>query len=112
MTSIGERAAKAIRNRVAQNDTTLTKELVKITASRKVFLGWERKGWNPNAYFLQQMALQGYDIMWILIGRDLPKPAKDKQAKITERAMCAIEKMGKASHREIDFDYGAEDDNG
>jgi hypothetical protein len=112
MTSIGERAAKAIRNRVAQNDTTLTKELVKITASRKVFLGWERKGWNPNAYFLQQMALQGYDIIWVLIGHDLPEQQKGEHPQITERTMDALARMGQASHGEIDFDYGAEDDNG
>lgn len=111
--TIGERAAKAIRDRVAQNDTTLTKELDEITASRRVLNGWEEKGRNPNAYFLQQMALNGYDIMWILVGRDLPEPAKDKQTQqITERTMCAIAKMGKTSHTEIDFDYGAEDDNG
>ena len=70
MASIGERAAKAIRDRVAQNNTFLKDELRKIDASRRALLSWELKGMNPSAYFLQQMVLQGYDVIWILIGGD------------------------------------------
>lgn len=70
MENIGKRAAKAIRERQKQNGTKLNEELIKVDLSRKVMNDWELRGRNPSAYFLQQMALAGYDVMWILTGQE------------------------------------------
>ena len=70
MPTIGERTAKAIRDRVKKNNSLLKDELRKIDVSRRALLSWELYGMNPSAYFLQQMALEGYDIMWILTGEE------------------------------------------
>ena len=66
--SIGERAAQAIRERVEKNHSTIRDEVRSLDATPKTFYGWEHGNLNPNAYLLRQMALQGYDIMWILLG--------------------------------------------
>lgn len=66
--SIGERAARAIRDRAKQNRIPLEVEAEKVFVSRKVICDWEVHNRNPQAYFLQQMALAGYDIYWILTG--------------------------------------------
>lgn len=66
--SIGERAARAIRDRAKQNGIPVETEALKVYVSRKVICDWEVHNRNPQAYFLQQMALAGYDIYWILTG--------------------------------------------
>lgn len=66
--TIGERAAKAIRDHAKAKGIPIYVECENIGTNRKVYNGWNRNGLNPNAYFLQQMALAGYDIMWILTG--------------------------------------------
>ncbi len=66
--TIGERAVQAIRDRTKKNQTTQELECAKLGISSRVFFGWEKQGINPSAYFLQQMALAGYDVIWILTG--------------------------------------------
>lgn len=68
METIGKRAATAIRERAKQNGAKLEQESLKVDVSRKVMNDWETKNRNPSAYFLQQMALAGYDVVWILTG--------------------------------------------
>lgn len=70
MENIGQRAAQAIRERAKQNGTKLEEESLKVYVSRKVMNDWERRSVNPSAYFLQQMALSGYDVFWILTGQE------------------------------------------
>jgi transcriptional regulator with XRE-family HTH domain len=66
--TVGQRAAKAIRDRAKKNGETLEREADKVYVSRKVINDWEIHNRNPQAFFLQQMALAGYDIYWILLG--------------------------------------------
>lgn len=66
--SIGERTAEVIRDRATQERTTLEVQLQKINVCRKVYGDWKYRGWNPSAYFLQQMALAGYDVFYVLTG--------------------------------------------
>ena len=68
MESIGERAAQAIRERASQNGTRLEEELKKLGILKKSFEVWECGRFSPSAYFLQQMALAGYDVLYILTG--------------------------------------------
>lgn len=70
MENIGKRAAKAIRERSQENGTKLEEESMKIYVSRKVMNDWEIRNRNPSAFFLQQMALSGYDVYWILTGQE------------------------------------------
>lgn len=70
MENIGQRAVKAIRERSKKNGTKLEEESLKVYVSRKVMNDWEIRNRNPSAYFLQQMALSGYDVYWILTGQD------------------------------------------
>ena len=69
MENIGKRAAQAIRKRSKENGTKLEEESMKVYVSRKVMNDWEVRNRNPSAFFLQQMALAGYDVFWILTGQ-------------------------------------------
>ncbi len=66
--AIGERAAKAIRDRAKKNRTTFEAECKKLNFFKKCVEAWEEKGHKPSAYYLQKMALAGYDVIYILIG--------------------------------------------
>lgn len=68
MGSIGERAAQAIRERAKLNGTTKSHEQELLNLTRKTFCSWARGEYDPNAYFLQKMALAGYDVIYILTG--------------------------------------------
>ena len=70
MQSIGERAAQAIRVQAAKKGIPIYEECENIGTSRKVYRDWNKMGRNPTAYFFQQMALAGYDIYWILTGKE------------------------------------------
>lgn len=70
METIGERALQAIRERSEMNKTKFCEECKKINATKQVAINWGSRGLNPNAYFLQQMALAGYDVIWILTGKE------------------------------------------
>ena len=66
--SIGERAARAIKTRVASNGTSLKVELAELSVSYAMFNHWEHGRFSPSAFFLRRMALAGYDVVWILTG--------------------------------------------
>lgn len=68
MGNIGKRAAMAIRERATRNGTTTSHEQRVLNLTRKTFHSWDRSENDPQAYFLQQMALAGYDVIWILTG--------------------------------------------
>lgn len=70
MTSIGERAYEAISLRCKQTGTKKGVEYDKLGISRRVICGWKKQNIDPSAYFLQQMALHGYDVYWILTGKE------------------------------------------
>ena len=70
MENIGKRAAMAIRERAKQNGTKIGAESLKVDVSRKTMNDWEKRNMNPSAYFLQQMAFAGYDVVWILTGEE------------------------------------------
>ena len=63
--TIGQRVAQAIRERTNRK---VKPELVRMDVCLCNFYDWEKGKTNPSAYVLQQMALSGYDIYWILTG--------------------------------------------
>ena len=65
--SIGERAALVIETRAKQKGTSIEVECNTFGGTRKYHFDW-KNGLNPQAYYLQQMALAGYDVIWILTG--------------------------------------------
>jgi transcriptional regulator with XRE-family HTH domain len=67
--TIGERAVKEIKKRAVKNGISLSQEASKIEIGSSNLSEW-KKSRNPNAYFLQQMALAGYDVIYILTGRE------------------------------------------
>lgn len=69
MDKIGVRTAQAIRERAKQNGTSVRQECQKINVLPGNISNWEKGKVNPTAYFLQEMALAGYDVIWILTGR-------------------------------------------
>jgi hypothetical protein len=68
--TIGERAAHLIRVRATMKGISIDQECERIGANRKVYRDWRKCGRNPTSYFLQQMALAGYDVIWILTGKE------------------------------------------
>ena len=76
--TIGNRAAQAIHERSLDTGISPAKLMEKMGANRKTLVDWDKNGRNPQAYYLQQMALEGYDTYWILTGRrQYPFPAID-----------------------------------
>lgn len=65
--TIGERAVRAIYDRAEKNNTTVLIECAILGLNESVFRDWAKR-YNPSAFYLQQMALQGYDVFWILTG--------------------------------------------
>lgn len=66
--TIGERATQEILKRVKINGGFVKDELRSMSISHDVYSKWKYHNLNPSAYFLQQMALHGYDIYYILTG--------------------------------------------
>jgi hypothetical protein len=66
--SIGERAVLAIREMAKKRNVCVDNECTRLGMSRKNLSDWQKRGLCPSAHFLQQMALAGYDVIWILTG--------------------------------------------
>lgn len=76
--TIGKRAAQAIRERAKAIGISPTKFMERMGTNRKTLNDWEKKNRNPQAYWLQQLALEGFDTHWILTGeRKWPGPVID-----------------------------------
>lgn len=74
-TAIGRRAAAAIRDRAHERRTTYTAQRQLLGLEQSVFCRWEHGQGAPGAKFLQAMALDGYDVHYILTGeRRTPCP--------------------------------------
>lgn len=67
METIGNRAYKEIEKRARKNGIKPSSEAAKLGIHSGILSIWKRNG-NPSAYFLQQMALAGYDVIYILTG--------------------------------------------
>lgn len=68
--TIGRRLVQAIQDRAEKNGTKKNAEAAKLGISRVDIYRWEHTNINPQAYFLQQAALAGYDVYWILTGKE------------------------------------------
>ena len=68
MGEIGKRAAEAVRAMASKNDTHIGFELNCIKMHREQLWQWEHNKCDPSVYRLQQMALNGYDVHYILTG--------------------------------------------
>ena len=67
METIGNRAYKAIKQRARENGISPSNEALKLGVSPKSLSDWKQNT-NPTAYYLQQMCLAGYDVVYILTG--------------------------------------------
>lgn len=65
--TIGERAVKEIKKRARQNNVSMSKQASELYITSVHIAHW-MDGMNPSAYYLQQMALAGYDVIYILTG--------------------------------------------
>lgn len=65
---IGRRAAAAIRDRAHERNSTYTVQRQQLGLEQSVFHRWEHGQGAPGAKFLQAMALDGYDVHYILTG--------------------------------------------
>ena len=66
--AIGERAARAIKSRARPG--TVQTELERLNIPQDRFYKWKSGISDPSAYYLQQMVLAGYDIIFILTGKE------------------------------------------
>jgi len=67
--TIGERAARAIKSRVPDKKQREV-ELAKLDIPKGTFGHWQCGKGDPSAYYLKQMALAGYDVFYILTGKE------------------------------------------
>lgn len=65
--TIGERAAREIKSRAPRGK--LMEELKRLDVS-DTFYRWVRGEADPSAYYLQKLALAGYDVIYILTGKE------------------------------------------
>ena len=75
--SIGQRAFRAVEKRADENGTSVLIEMAILGAERTSYRAWEKGEGNPSAYYLRQLALRGYDVMWILLGDEYGKAIRD-----------------------------------
>lgn len=87
METIGNRAFKELKNRARENGISVTNEALKLGITGHSLADWKHGKGNPSAYYLQQMALAGYDVVYILSGQRSPAvPGHDNQYNIAEMA--------------------------
>ena len=65
--TIGGRTCHAIQQRAKEKGCTMGEEMDRMYMNRTTFKHWATER-NPSAFFLQQLALNGYDVYWILTG--------------------------------------------
>ncbi len=70
--TVGTRAIEAMEERARIENVTIEKIMKKLCISIQTLTHW-KKGGQPCAYFLQQFALNGYDIDYILTGESKQK---------------------------------------
>ena len=81
--TVGQRASRAIKERV--NHGKVKPELDRLFIPTSTVYAWELYQRDPQAYYLKQMALAGYDIFWILTGkREKKYPVTDVDFDICE----------------------------
>ena len=68
--TIGQRAVSEIQEHALRKHINLGDEIANIKGNRNSFRLWKIGRVDPQAYALQQMALAGYDIHWILTGEE------------------------------------------
>lgn len=73
--TIGERAALAIKRRVKYGK--VKPELDRLNITEASYSRWKRGKDNPQSFWLQKMALAGYDVHWILTGEKCRMPEID-----------------------------------
>lgn len=66
--TIGKRAAWAIEERRLQNHARKFEVYAEINVTTATVCNWRKGETEPRGYHLQQMALNGYDVYWILTG--------------------------------------------
>jgi hypothetical protein len=69
--TIGQRAAQLIKERAKKNNRRVEWELLLLEINEATFRDWQKGRYEPSAYFLQNMARNGYDIMYILLGDEV-----------------------------------------
>lgn len=67
--STGARAAQLVREAAGTAHGALMAQLRKLGIKKNTFFAWESGETTPSLYTLQAMALHGYDVLYILIGR-------------------------------------------
>lgn len=70
MDTIGKRAADAVRRMSGIHDTTLKAELELLGACYSTLQYWEHHDTSPGGYILANMLRRGYDINFILLGKE------------------------------------------
>ena len=66
--TIGKRAAYAIEQRRLETGKRKFQIYGEINVTPPTVCNWRTGDTEPRSYHLQQMALRGYDVMWILLG--------------------------------------------
>lgn len=66
--TIALRAVQQVNRRMQKEDVPLPALLRRIGVSRQLFSRWKKNKNDISSQFLQQMALDGYDVEYILTG--------------------------------------------
>ena len=70
METIGQRAAYAIKLHGIRLGTNAVGESDRLDIPRDNFYAWKNGRSDPSAYYLKKMVLAGYDVLWILTGKE------------------------------------------
>ena len=68
MYDVSKRAAAAIDERAKRSEKRLEQERARLGISKQLYRNWKSGRNVPSGYFLQQMAMAGYDVHYILTG--------------------------------------------
>jgi hypothetical protein len=66
--TIGERAYKEVKKVAEEEGISFTLECLNLGTCHTAAANWRKKNRTPSAHTLRQMALMGYDVIYILTG--------------------------------------------
>ena len=68
--TIGQMMALALEKRAKEKGITSKQECENLSIPYETFLDWRKRILCPSSYYLKRLALAGYDVIWILTGKE------------------------------------------
>ena len=68
--TIGQMMALALERRAEEKGITVKEECENLSIPYETYRDWNKRILCPSTFYLKRLALAGYDVMWILTGKE------------------------------------------